>query len=143
MLVLSLSVGRSVIQKSSFIGGVNQIVADFNYTKQLASRENRYVAVIFNTNGRSYTIHTQDTVGDLSNWTVVKTVEPLDGKEFFIGSSIQNFAVNSVGTVFHYPIINTIPSAVTLNFFIKYDPRGVIDYQKIVNIYPYGGIKVE
>jgi prepilin-type N-terminal cleavage/methylation domain-containing protein len=143
MIVLSLSVGRSIAQKSSITSVVNQFMADFNYAKQLASLENRYVTVIFNADGCSYQIRTQNTVGDLGNWTVAKTVEPLEGKECFNGSAVQNFAVNSLGEVFHFPIASSMPAPVTLTFYVMYTPQGVIDYQKNVKIYPYGGIHAE
>lgn len=143
LVVISLSVGRSAIQKSSFSSGINQVVADFNYAKQLAAQQNRYVAFVFDPDGRKYRIMSQTTVGDLNNWTNVKDVEPLSGKEFFDGSSIPSFAVNSLGEVFDYPVASSVPATVNLTFFIKFDARGEVDYQKNIKIYPSGGIKIE
>ena len=63
VLVLSLQVGRSSIQRASMTAAINGFVADFNYARLLATRENRYVAFDFNDDGASYTMRILRSVG--------------------------------------------------------------------------------
>jgi hypothetical protein len=151
VLVISMQVGRSSIQRASFTAAINEFVADFNYARALASRENRYVAFDFNPNGKSYTLRILKGVsldpqleGSYINH---KIVEPMDGKPCFSGAT--DFAVNSMGVIRQYPVDpNSSPITVTLNFY-KAKQTGTEfttpekDYQKTITIFPTGGIKIE
>jgi Tfp pilus assembly protein FimT len=146
LLAMGLSLGKRVTQRADFTSAVNQFIADFNFARQLASRDNRYVAVEFNAGGTGYNILQQRAIGlDLSqsaSYSLVKSVEPMGGDKFV--DSPTNFAVNSVGIVRAYPInINANPITVTLNLFKKDMNTGDVAYQKTVTIYPSGGVKVE
>ena len=150
ILVVSMQVGRSSIQRSSFTAAINEFVADFNYARTLASRENRYVAFDFNSNGASYTMRILRGVsldpqleGSYINH---KIVEPMDGYPCFSGAT--DFAVNSMGVIRQFPVDpNSSPITVTLNFF-KAKPGTEYstpekDYEKTITIFPTGGIKIE
>jgi prepilin-type N-terminal cleavage/methylation domain-containing protein len=150
VLVLSLQVGRSSVQRSSFTAAINSFVADFNYARQLATRENRYVAFDFNDNGASYTIRIQRSValdpqleGSYVNH---KIASPMDGEPCFSGAT--DFAVNSLGVIRQYPVDpNSSPITVTVDFY-KARTRGGTgtpekDYEKTITIFPTGGIKIE
>ena len=145
LVILSVTMGRSALQRSSFTAAINQFVADFSYARQLASRENRYVAIVINPGGTAYTIRIQRKIGlDLSNpnnYMDDKTVEPLEGEQFF--SSASSFAVNSVGVIRAYPVnVNASPITVTLTC-VKKRMSGEIDYKRTLTIFPSGGIKIE
>jgi prepilin-type N-terminal cleavage/methylation domain-containing protein len=150
VLVLSLRVGRSSVQRASFTAAINDFVADFNFARQLASRENRYVAFDFNDDGTSYTIRILKGVGldpQLeASYKNHKIARPMDGNPFFSG--VTDFAVNSMGVIRQYPVDpNSSPISVTMNFF-KAKPgtestTPVKDYQKTITIFPTGGIKIE
>jgi len=135
--------GRAPAQRSKFNSAVNNFIADLNYAKHFAARENRYVQIDFSSNGTSYSLLRQTLIGNYTDWTVLpkkKNVFPLSGVEFFDGAAQPDFAVNSMGEVFTLPInANSQPVSVTLNFYIKY--RGTtIDYRRTITIRPYGGI---
>ena len=143
VLTMVITVGRSVTQKSYFSGGVSTFVANFAYAKQVAARENRLVAINFNADGRSYDLRRQNRIGDVTQWAGLKSVRGMDGKVFFDSGTVQDFAVNSMGEVFAFPIAaDPQPVQVSLGFFIK-SPSGGIDYQTLITIFGYGGIKVE
>lgn len=150
VLVLSLRVGRSSIQRASLTAAINGFVADFNYARQLATRENRYVAIDFNNEGTGYVMRIQQRVSDSpqdeGNYVVHKTVLPMDGDPCFSGA--VDFAVNSMGIIRGYPVNpNASPITVTMNFYKA--KKGstasspVIDYEKTITIFPSGGIKIE
>lgn len=142
-IFIANSLSRSTITRSGFNAAVNKYIADFAFMKQLASRENRFVVIIFNTNGKSYTIRRQTTIGDLNSWTDVKgkvDVSLFGGKTFFDGGNMQDFAVNSIGEIYVFPIAGP-PTQVTLNFQNK-DLRGGKNYIRTINIFALGGIKV-
>jgi prepilin-type N-terminal cleavage/methylation domain-containing protein len=147
ILVLSLQVGRSSIQRASFTGAINKFVSDFNYARQLATRENKYVAFDFNDNGISYTIRILRSVSlnpQLeASYRNDRVVSPMDGEKCFSG--VTDFAVNSMGVIRQYPVDpNSNPITVTMNFFkLKKSGSAEIDYQKTVTIFPTGGIKIE
>lgn len=150
--ILAISMGRSAAQRSALSSVVNKFVADFSRAKQLASRENRYVAIEFNSSGTSYSIWKQVDLGDLdADFKYVETVVPMEDKEFFDGSTIQHFAVNSVGEVYRYypsgstKIDTTQTFGMVLFFYIKRmeDEEAEIDYKRKIRIYPSGGISVE
>jgi len=149
-LVLSLQVGRSSVQRASFTAAVNNFVADFNYARQLATRENRYVAFDFNDEGSSYNILILRGVGldpqDADNYRTQKTGSPMDGEACFSG--VTDFAINSMGVIRQYPVDpNSNPITVTLNFYKAKkgteSAAPVKDYQKTITIFPTGGIKIE
>jgi prepilin-type N-terminal cleavage/methylation domain-containing protein len=146
VLLMGLYLGKGQVQRADFTSSINQFIADLNYARQLASRENRYVAIDFNDNGSGYTILVQRAVGiDLSNpdsYSINKTVEPMNGEQFISGAT--DFAVNSMGIIRAYPVaINSNPITVTFDIF-KRDPNSRdIVYQKRLTIFPTGGVKVE
>jgi len=150
ILVLSLQMGRRSVNRASFTAAINNFVADFNYARQLATRENRYVAFDFSSDGTSYTIRILRGVGldpQLEDsYKNDKKAEPMDGEQCF--SSATDFAVDSMGVIRQYPVDpNSSPITVTLDFF-KIASKGGTgtsekDYEKTVTIFPTGGIKIE
>ena len=145
--VLALNIGRSAVQRSDFTGVINNFIADYTYAKQYAIKENCYVWIDFSSDGKSYTIKSQASVGDFDNWKIIdkkRNVRNLSGQPFFDASEVQGFTINSMGEVFAYPMgSNPQPASVQLTFFEKNKITDVVDYQKTVNIFPYGGVKVE
>jgi prepilin-type N-terminal cleavage/methylation domain-containing protein len=150
VLVLGLRVGRSSIQRASFTAAINGFVADFNYARLLATRENRYVAFDFNDDGATYAIRVLQKVSDdpqaEDSYVENKTGSPMNGLPCFSGAT--DFAVNSMGVIRQYPVDpNSNPITVTLDFFIA--KKGTeygspeIDYRKKITIFPTGGIKIE
>lgn len=147
-LGLVLNMGRSTMQRASFTAAINQFVADFYYARQLASRQNRYVAFIFSDDGMSYEIVVQRDIetfptADPGTYVVDKAVTPLgENEEFFDPNFATDFAVNSTGAIRAFPVIaNTDTIGFAMAFFRKYGDT--IDYQKVVRVYPSGGIKIE
>jgi prepilin-type N-terminal cleavage/methylation domain-containing protein len=147
IVVLTLRVGESVTANSRITGLINNFLADFSQAKLLASGENRYVAVTFSADGRSYSIRKQTDVSDYTAWTLVKTEIPLSDRTFFNTVDVSDFAINSTGEVRSLPInINASPTGVILKFFIR---KGLgrstdeIAYNRTIQIFPYGGLKVE
>jgi len=147
IVVLTLRVGESVTANSRITGLINNFLADFSQAKLLASSENRYVAITFSSDGRSYSLQKQNDVSDFSTWTQVKTVTPLSEGAFFTAGAFSDFAVNSTGVVrlvdsggTVYPGSN--PANVTLVFYIR-KRDGSIAYRRTIQIFPYGGLKVE
>lgn len=147
IVVLSLRVGESVTANSRITGLINNFLADFSQAKLMASAENRYVAVTFAADGRSYSILKQTDVSDYTTWTLVKTEMPLSDRTFFNNAGVSDFAVNSTGEVRSLPInINASPAGVILKFFIRKKlgtPTDEIAYNRTIQIFPYGGLKVE
>lgn len=150
VLVLSLRVGRSSIQRASMTAAINAFVADFNYARQLATRENRYVAFDFHDDNATYTMRILKNVGldpQLEgSYENHKVSSPMDGDPCFSG--VTDFAVNSMGVIRQFPVDpNSSPITVTLDFYkakkgsVSSSP--VIDYQKTITIFPTGGIKIE
>lgn len=148
MAVVSIQIGRSVIQRTSSISAVNSFISDVNSIKQSAAKENRYFAISFNTDGVSYTIQRQTNIGDLANWTDISTIKPLEGKEFFdktiVSSAWRGFAINPLGVVYSLPIAaGAVPASQNLNFRLPGRTPGKYDYNKNILIYSNGGIKIE
>jgi len=150
VLVLSLQVGRSSVQRSSFTAAINNFVADFNYARQLATRENRYVAFDFNANGISYTMRILRRVGldpqSEDSYINHKVISPMNGEPCFSGAT--DFAVNSMGVIRQYPVDpNSSPITVTVQFYKARTVGGTgtpeKDYEKTITIFPTGGIKIE
>jgi len=113
----------------------------------MASSENRYVAITFSADGRSYTLQKQTDITDFTTWTEIKTVTPLSDRPFFNSADVSDFAINSVGAVRLLPInITTNPDNVNLVFYIRKGrgaPSDEIAYRRTIKIFPYGGLKVE
>lgn len=148
IIVLTLRVGDSVTANSRITGLINNFLADYSSAKLLASSENRYVAIIFSSDGRSYTLQKQTLIGDLNNWTLIKTVTPLSDRSCFDSGAVSDFAINSTGEVRLWPVTTplTTPSNVNLVFYIRKgmgSPSDEIAYQRTIRIFPYGGLKVE
>ncbi len=147
LAVLSINFGLSSIKRASFNAAFNRFIADFYYARQLAAKDNRYAAIIFNNTGTSYDIVVQKDIqtpptADVNTYIVDKTVRPMNGEEFFDGSKATDFAFNSTGIVRAFPVdLNSDPIQFSLTFFKK-DKGGKV-YQKTVRIYPSGGIKIE
>lgn len=149
LVVLTLRVGESVTANSRITGLINNFLADFSAAKLLASTENRYVAITFSNDGRSYTLQKQTDVSDFTSatWEQVKAVTPLSDGSFFTAGTISDFAVNSTGIVRVLEADDSIdissnPANVTLAFYIR-KGDGTIAYQRTIKIFPYGGLKVE
>lgn len=148
LVTLTLRVGDSITFNSRITGLINNFLADYSSAKLIASAENRCVAVTFSANGRSYTIQKQTDVSNYNNWTLVKTVTPFSDRPFFNVGEVSDFAINSTGEVRSWPIAVplTTPTNVTLAFYIRKgsgasgDP---IAYRRTIQIFPYGGLKVE
>ena len=98
LLMMSIGIADSVIRRSEFSGAITSLVADITQAKQIAARDNRYVAVIFNTDNRSYTLRVQENITSTTSWRDLRTVRALDGMVFFDSSSstVKNFAVSSL-----------------------------------------------
>lgn len=149
-IALSLRLGNQVIQKATLTSAINQFMADFNYAKLLASRENRYVAFRFDAEGTRYSILEQREVGadpsQEDSYTEKKTCQPMDGVPCF--QDTTNFAINSMGQIYQYPVsLVSTPISISMKFFKAkagssyYDPN--IDILKTIVIFPTGGIKIE
>ena len=144
LAVMAVNFGRSSLQRASFSSTVNTFLADFSSIKQQAATENRYLVLDFNAGGTGYVIRRQQNLDDFANWDAVRTMTPMDGKQFFLPGSAQDFAVNSVGEVFTFPIAGTPqPVQVSMNFFIYKRGTTLVDYKRLVRIFPTGGIKID
>ncbi len=147
IVVLTLRVGESVTANSRITGLINNFLADFSQAKLLASAENRYMAVTFSADGRSYSIQKQTNVSSYTVWTLVKTVTPFTDREFCTAADVSDFAINSTGEVRSLPInISSSPTGLTLKFYIRKGlgtPSDEIAYNRTIQIFPYGGLKVE
>ena len=147
VILMGLSLGKGQIQRANFTSTINQFIADLGYARQLASRENRYVAFKFNADCSNYTILVQKRIGrhDLSqesSFRFEKIVDPLDGEKFV--ETPTDFAVNSMGIIHNFPIsVNSTPTTVTMNF-IKLDrATGAKSYASKLTLFPSGGVKIE
>ncbi len=151
LLLISINIALNVVTKSRFAGGVNKIIADIAYAKELASKENRWVKIDFKNDGKTYTIEKQKKIGDLSQFEVVKTRQPMEGRMFFNpgGNDVTDFAINSRGEVKKVSDLSnptSVPSEITLTVWSRKGDGSLsnpIIYQRKIKIYPYGGIKVE
>ena len=151
LLMISINIASSVITRSRFAGAVNKIVADIAYAKELASKENRWVKIDFQSDGRTYTIEKQKVIGDLTQFELVKRRQPLEGRMFFTpgGTDVIDFAVNSRGEVKKVADLTnptSQPSEIILTVWSRSGDGSLsnpIIYQRRIRIYPYGGIKVE
>jgi len=157
ILAMVMSLSRSWSIRSEFKGAVNQLIADINFAKQFAARENRYVAVRFDDNGKFYTIEKQQQINDFGNWTVVRpamqgstpaSIEsmPLDGQRFFYESEVTDFAINSRGEVYEFSDLGTanqIAKTIQLRVIKESLDGTQVYYERNIQILPYGGIKVE
>ncbi len=144
LAVMAVSFGRSSLQRASFSSAVNTFLSDFSSVKQQAATENRYMVIDFNAAGTGYVIRRQQNLDDFANWDAVRTITPMDGMQFFLPGSAQDFVVNSVGEVFTFPIAGTPqPVQVSMNFFIYKRGTTLVDYQRLVRIFPTGGIKID
>jgi Tfp pilus assembly protein FimT len=147
IVVLTLRIGESVTANSRITGLINNFLADFSAAKLLASTENRYVAITFSADGRSYTLQKQTDVTNPAAWTLVKTVTPFSDRSFFDAGGVSDFAINSTGEVRAVPLVaNSNTINVTLSFYIRKGGGTASDpiaYKRTIQIFPYGGLKVE
>ncbi len=158
LLGLVLTVGRHTIKRSEFTSTLNQFVSDVAYARQLAARENRYVAVVFDATGTEYTNQLETKIsGNIAaaesdadyNFTVVKRVEPMNGQQFNDGS-VKGFLVNSVGETYKFPydLLNPEPARVTVRFFRvlgakEGEPSTAYEIERYITLTPLGGLIVE
>jgi prepilin-type N-terminal cleavage/methylation domain-containing protein len=145
-VALSLSIARSAIERASFTSAINQFISDFYYAKQLAARENKYVAIVFNNNLRSYSVRILNSLianPELTaNYIELKEVEPMPEKQFFEG--VNSFAFNSTGMVRPYPVdLDAAPITFLLTFLRESSVPGEKDFKKIIRVYPSGGIQID
>lgn len=151
VIAMSLRIGDSVAANSRITGLINNFVADFNSAKLLASTENRYVAITFAADGRSYTLQKQADVTNFNTWTTIKTVVPISGGVFFNAGDVSDFAVNSMGEVRLLksdgtPDLTTALGTISQALHIRKRPGGTTEpvlYRRTIQIFPYGGLKVE
>jgi Tfp pilus assembly protein FimT len=151
VIAMSLRIGDSVAANSRITGLINNFLADFNSAKLLASTENRYVAITFAADGRSYTLQKQADITNFNTWTRIKTVVPVGGGVFFNAGGVSDFAVNSTGEVRLLksdgtPDLATALGTISQALHIRKRPGGSGDpilYRRTVQIFPYGGLKVE
>ncbi|MCP4218330.1 MAG: prepilin-type N-terminal cleavage/methylation domain-containing protein, partial [bacterium] len=144
MAVLAVNMGRSSLQRARFTNIINQFMADYSYARMLASRQNRYVAIEFDTEGTLYTIRVQRSLSDTVGFDDVKTERLQEGDPFvnFLGE-YSSFAVNSMGLVREYEAssgVGSDPITLELQFFTKDVSSGSNDYEKKVTLYATGGI---
>jgi Tfp pilus assembly protein FimT len=145
-VALSLSIARSAVERASFTTAINQFVSDFYFARQLAAKENKYVAIVFNGNGRSYSMRILNSMianPELEgNYISLKEVEPMPEMQFFEGAT--SFAFSSTGVIRAYPVsLDTEPISFSLTFLRKTSVIGEKDFQKTIQVYPSGGIKID
>jgi len=148
MAVVSIQIGRSVIQRTSSVSAINTFVSDVSSIKQSAAKENRYFAIMFNADGVSYKIQRQTNIADFTTWTDISTVKPLEGKEFFdktiVAGAWKGFAINPIGMVYNLPVaIGAAPASQSLNFRLPGRNPGTYEFSKNILIYSNGGIKID
>lgn len=147
-VALSLSIARTSIERSSFTSAFNQFVSDFYFARQLAARENKYVAIVFNVNEQSYSMRILKNMianpKKEESYIVLKEVEPMPDMEFFDIAQVTNFAFSSTGVIRAYPVdVNAAPTSFLLTFFRKSNSEGEKDFEKTIQVFPSGGIKIE
>jgi prepilin-type N-terminal cleavage/methylation domain-containing protein len=147
VLVITISIGRSAINKTAHANAMNILIADISSVKQLAVKENRYFAIEFNSNGTSYSVQRQTTIGNIANWTKISETQPLDGDEFFdktiVTGTWKGFAINPMGVVFDLPLVaGAAPKSQQFSFYVKDKPTGKIAYTRSFLVYSNGGIKI-
>lgn len=143
LVVMVIQIGPSVTAQSRFRGLINNFQADYASAKLLASAENRYVAITFSSDGRSYTIQKQTDITNYNNWTLVKNVTPLGDKAFCDSGEVADFVVNSTGEVRAFPVPNPLGAPTNIQLKFNYRAKGNKVYQRTIQIFPYGGMKVE
>jgi prepilin-type N-terminal cleavage/methylation domain-containing protein len=154
VVAMVATISPSVARRSKMNRAANELIADINLAKQLASAESRYVAVDFSDTGTFYTIRKQvnvisfnaddDDLDDESFWAIVKEGRPLDGDVFFKPEDITDFAFSSTGKTRLFDADKPDPTLITINVFIKKKSgAGGMDFVKEIKIYPYGGIRIE
>lgn len=142
IVVMVAQIGPSVTAQARFSGLINNFQADYSAAKLLAAAENRYVSITFSSDGRSYSLQKQTDITNFDSWTPVKTVTPFSDQTFNAGS-LSSFAVNSTGEVRAYPVTLplSVPTNINLTFYLEV--KGKKAYQRTIQIFPYGGLKVE
>jgi hypothetical protein len=139
LIVSGVSVSRSILPRSYLATAINTFSADFSYARQLASKENRYIAFVFNSEGTAYTLYRQKLVGDNTQWDPIEkkiNIKPMKGRKFF--ETATDFVVGSMGEVRDYPNCGS-NTTITLDFFIS---KGDVNFKNQIKIYEHGGIKV-
>jgi len=143
---LSLSIARTAVERASFTTAINQFVSDFYFARQLAARENKYVALVFDDNGRSYSMRILNSMianpALEENYIVLKEVEPMPEKQFFAG--VTSFAVSPTGVIRVYPVnLDATPISFSLTFLRETSLPGEKGFQKTIRVYPSGGIQID
>lgn len=154
VIAMVATIGPTIAQKSKLNQAANELISDLNLAKQMASSENRYVAIDFSDDGTFYTIRKQydityfdvdpSSLDSEYSWIPVKTAKPLEGDQFFRVEDVTDFAFSATGLVRVFDYSNPDPTQITLTVFIKKKRyAGNIDFKKKIKIYPYGGVRVE
>lgn len=150
--VMVATISPAIAQRSRMNRATNELVSDLNMAKQLASTENRFVAIDFSDDGRSYIIWKRlkfsfeadpAKLTDADEWRRVKIAKPLDGDEFFNSANMTDFAFSSTGETRIFDVDNPDPTKITLTVFIKKRQSNHLEHTRIIQVYPYGGIRVE
>lgn len=151
VIAMAFRLSDSITANSRITGLINNFLADFSSAKLLASTENRYVSVTFAADGRSYTLQKQADITNFNTWTRIKTVVPFSESSFCKSEEVSNFAINSTGEVRLLksdgtPDMTTALGTISQAFFVR-KGRGTDDdpvvYRRTIQIFPYGGLKVE
>lgn len=141
---LAIKFTSSASARAGFIDTLNQFVADYSYARQLASKTNRYVAIVFNATGEYYDIMTQKNTGNYEVFELHRRVTPKLGTQFYDKANMPSFTINAMGMVRDYPInsASSIQNFI-LEFFQTNTSGSLYLYKRKILIYGTGGIKVK
>ncbi len=165
IITLTINMGRSISQRSNIDAFTSKFVGDYYYARQLAARENRYIAILFDTENRkdNYKIYIhadltkppsdetfRETDEENYAWELVKEKDLYvqsqhEGvHEYFDVTTVTDLVFSPSGLVHAWPVqINSDPINITLTFFKLDRLTGQIDYKRKLYIYPTGGLRIE
>lgn len=153
LIAMTVSIGLRAVKDAGYTGAVNKLLAEISYVKQLAAKENRYVALVFNADW-SYTIIKQKDITDRDTINViVRSGNFLDrgnnNKDFYDKGLIKDysFCVNSMGMIYKKKDIsqsnkNPIPTNIIIPVYFK-NSSGTIGESDNIIINPSGGVHVK
>ncbi len=168
---MTISLSRSVTSRERLDGLLRTLKSDIKYARQLAINQNRYVIIDFNDQGTGYSIVAQKvakkitTTPPADNWVKVRgktEVRPCKSI-FFDGENMKDISFNPSGESVgceaqtqingeNVSVTATFPPGGPLkvknDIFIpekqeESDPSCNKDYERILIVVPYGGIKIE